>query len=185
MGFTPLDGIMMATRSGSVDPGILVYALREKGLDVDQLDRALNHESGLLGVSGLSSDMRELLAAYSKNSNARMAIDLYVHRIRQTIGAMAATLGGVDGLVFTAGVGERAALIREMVCRDLEFLGLNLDRELNANCKPDADVSQAASAGRILVLATCENLTIMRESRQLLAEKRPEAKASSKIPVRR
>src|SRR6266478_7114096 len=98
MGFTPLEGLMMGTRSGTVDPGLLIYLLRERGLDVERLDRALNHESGLLGVSGVSADMRQVLAALPHNPDARLAIEIYVHRLRQTIGAMAATLGGVDGL---------------------------------------------------------------------------------------
>src|SRR6266478_7761938 len=106
MGFTPLEGLMMATRSGTIDPGLLIYLLRHKGLDVERLDRALNHESGLLGVSGISSDLRQLLSELPHNPDARLAVDVYVHRIVQTIGAMAATLGGIDALVFTAGVGE-------------------------------------------------------------------------------
>ncbi|MCI0685023.1 MAG: acetate kinase [Gemmataceae bacterium] len=168
MGFTPLEGLMMGTRSGSVDPGVLIYMLREKGLDGDRLDRALNHESGLLGVSGVSSDMRQVLAAAPDNPDARLAVDIYVHRIRQTIGAMAATLGGVDGLVFTAGVGENSAEIRERVCANLDFLGLALDRSANRERRPDADIAAPASKARILVIATREDLTIVRETRKLI-----------------
>ncbi len=169
MGFTPLEGLMMGTRSGTVDPGMLVYLLRHKGLDVSAVDKALNYESGLLGLSGVSSDMRQVLAALAGNPDARLAIDVYVHRIRQTVGAMAATLGGIDALVFTAGVGEHAPEIRRRVCKNLDFLGLELDRSANETCKPDADIAVPASAGRILVIATNEDLTIMRETRQLLA----------------
>src|SRR5215831_12765858 len=111
MGFTPLEGLMMGTRSGTVDPGILIYLLRHKGLDVNALDNALNYESGLLGISGFSSDMRQVLSELSHNADAALAIDVYVHRVVKTIGAMAATLGGIDALVFTAGVGERSAEI--------------------------------------------------------------------------
>jgi acetate kinase len=168
MGFTPMEGLMMGTRSGSVDPGILVYLLRQKGLDADQLDHALNYDSGLLGVSGVSSDMRQVLAAAPHHADARLAIDVYVHRIRQTVGAMAATLGGVDALVFTAGVGEHAAEIRARVCENLGYLGLALDRTANDACQPDADVALPASTGRILVIATREDVTIVRETRQLL-----------------
>ena len=168
MGFTPMEGLMMGTRSGSVDPGILVYLLRQKGLDADQLDHALNYDSGLLGVSGVSSDMRQVLAAAPHHAEARLAIDVYVHRIRQTVGAMAATLGGVDALVFTAGVGEHAAEIRARVCENLGYLGLALDRTANDGCQPDADVALPASTGRILVIATREDVTIVRETRQLL-----------------
>jgi acetate kinase len=168
MGFTPLEGLMMGTRSGSVDPGLLIYLLRQRGLDADQLDRALNHESGLLGVSGVSSDMRQVLAALPNNPDAGLAIDIYVHRIRQTIGAMAATLGGVDGLIFTAGVGENSPEIRERVCDNLGFLGLTLDRNANRECRSDADIASPESAGRILVIATREDLTIVRATRQLV-----------------
>ena len=109
MGFTPLEGLMMATRSGTVDPGLLIYLLRHKGLTVNALDKALNHESGLLGMSGFSSDMRQVLSALPHNPDARLAVDVYVHYIVKTIGAMTATLGGIDALVFTAGVGEAFA----------------------------------------------------------------------------
>jgi acetate kinase len=168
MGFTPLEGLMMATRSGTVDPGILIYLLRHKGLNVEELDSALNHESGLLGVSGISSDLRQLLSKLPHNPDARLAVDIYVHRIVQTIGAMTATLGGIDALVFTAGVGEHSAKIRERVCEKLKYLGLDLDRAANENCRPDADIATPASAARILVIATREDLTIMRETRRLV-----------------
>jgi acetate kinase len=164
MGFTPMDGLMMGTRSGAVDPGLLIYVLRQKGLDADRLDHALNHESGLLGMSGISSDMRRVLAAMPQDPAARLAVDVYVHRIRQTIGAMAATLGGIDALVFTAGVGEHAVEIRERVCDHLGHLGLRLDLAANRACTPDAGIALPDSPGRILVIATREDLTIVRET---------------------
>ena len=160
MGFTPLEGLMMGTRSGTVDPGMLVYLLRHKGLDVNELDQALNYQSGLLGLSGVSSDMRQVLSELPHNPDAGLAVEVYVHRIRQTVGAMAATLGGIDALVFTAGVGEHAPEIRERVCEKLNYLGLELDRTAN--------IAMPASAARILVIATREDLTIMRETRQLV-----------------
>src|SRR5438093_1489488 len=168
MGFTPLEGLMMGTRSGTVDPGMLVYLLRHKGLDVNELDQALNYQSGLLGLSGVSSDMRQVLSELPDNPDAGLSVEVYVHRIRQTIGAMAATMGGIDALVFTAGVGEHAPEIRERVCEKLNYLGLELDRTANQTCKPDADIAMPASAARILVIATREDLTIMRETRQLV-----------------
>jgi acetate kinase len=168
MGFTPLEGLMMATRSGTVDPGILIYLLRHKGLDVNALDKALNHESGLLGVSGFSSDMRQVLSELPHNPAAGLAVDVYVHYIVKTIGAMVATLGGIDALVFTAGVGERAPEIRKRVCEKLKYLGLELDRAANEKCKPDADISMPESTARVLVIATREDLTIMRETRRLV-----------------
>ena len=169
MGFTPLEGLMMGTRSGSVDPGMLVHLLRHKKLDVNTLDKALNYESGLLGVSGISSDLRQVLSQLPHNPDARLAVEVYVHRITQTIGAMAATLGGIDALVFTAGVGERAQEIRKRVCENLEYLGLELDRTANETCKPDADIATPGSKARILVIVTREDLTIMRETRRLVA----------------
>jgi acetate kinase len=169
MGFTPLEGLMMGTRSGTVDPGLLIYLLRERGLDADRLDHALNHESGLLGVSGVSSDMRQVLSAIPENADARLAVDIYVHRLRQTIGAMAATLGGVDGLVFTAGVGENSVEIRARTCENLGHLDLSLDANANRESRPDADIATRASRGRILVIATREDLTIVRATRQLIS----------------
>jgi acetate kinase len=168
MGFTPLEGLMMGTRSGSVDPGILLYVLQHKDLDADRLDEALNHQSGLLGVSGFSSDMRQVLSELAHSPDARLAVEVYVHRIRQTVGAMATTLGGIDALVFTAGVGEHAPEIRRRVCEGMEFLGLVLDRSANETCRPDADIAMAASAARILVIGTREDLTIVRDTRRLL-----------------
>ena len=168
MGFTPLEGLVMGTRSGTVDPGMLVYALQRKGLDGKALDKALNHESGLLGLSGISSDMRQILSELPHNPDARLAVEVYVHRIRQTVGAMAATLGGVDALVFTAGVGEGSQEIRKRVCENLDYLGLELDRTANETCKPDGDIATPGSKARILVITTREDLTIMRETRRLL-----------------
>jgi acetate kinase len=184
MGFTPLEGLVMGTRSGTVDPGVLVYALQQKGLDGKALDKALNFESGLLGLSGISSDMRQILSELPQNPDARLAVEVYVHRIRQTVGAMAATLGGVDALVFTAGVGERSQEIRKRVCEDLDYLGLELDRTANETCKPDADIATPASTARILVIATREDLTIMRETRRLVASSMtPHSRAKSARPV--
>lgn len=163
MGFTPMEGVMMGTRSGTVDPGILIYVLRERGMTADSLDRVLNQESGLLGVSGVSSDMRRVLQACGDSPDARLAIDIYVHRVRQTIGAMAATLGGADALVFTAGIGEHAPLIRERICETLGHLGLELDNAANVAGTPDCDVAASGSRGRILVITTREDLMILRE----------------------
>jgi acetate kinase len=159
MGFTPLDGLMMATRSGSVDPGILTYVELHRGMTPRAVDDALNHRAGLVGVSGVSGDMREVLAAASAgDARARLAIDVYVYRVRQAIGALAVSLGGIDALVFTGGVGEHAPAIREAVCRDLEWLGLDLDRGANTRCQPDANIGP-----RIHVLVAREDLTMLAE----------------------
>jgi acetate kinase len=169
MGFTPLEGLMMGTRSGSVDPGLLLYLLRERGLTPDQLDRVLNQESGLLGVSGVSSDMRQVLAAVrGGDGRARLALDIFAHRVRATVGSMTATLGGIDVLVFTAGIGENAGELRELTCRGLGCLGLELDKAANASCRPDADIARAGSRGRILVIGTREDVVIVRETARLV-----------------
>jgi acetate kinase len=184
MGFTPLEGLVMGTRSGTVDPGVLVYALQRKGLDGDALDKALNHESGLLGLSGISSDMRQILSELPHNPDARLAVEVYVHRIRQTVGAMTATLGGMDALVFTAGVGERSQEIRKRVCENLDYLGLELDRTANEICKPDDDIATPASKARILIIATREDLTIIRETRRLVASSMTQrSRASNARPL--
>src|SRR5215469_5052254 len=168
MGFTPLEGLMMATRSGTVDPGLLIYLLRHKGLNAEELDTALNYESGLLGISGISSDLRKLLSELPHNPDARLAVDVYVHRIVKTIGAMAAALGGIDALVFTAGVGEHSPEIRKRVCEKLKYLGLEVDLSANETCKPDSHIATPGSKPRILVIAKREDLTIMRKERKLV-----------------
>ncbi len=133
MGFTPLEGLMMGTRSGSIDPGIIVYLIRHRGYSAEQLDHILNRESGLLGLSGVSGDMREVLEAIDAgNARAKLAFDVYAHRLVREIGAMLAVLGGVDALVFTGGVGENCPPLRELVCAQLGFLGLKLDATKNA-----------------------------------------------------
>lgn len=172
MGFTPLEGLMMATRSGSIDPSIVLHVQERHGLTTDQIENALNRESGLLGVSGVSADMRQVLAAArAGEERARLALATYAHRVRQSIGALAVTMGGIDALVFTAGVGEHAAEVRESICAGLECLGLELDRNANSACKPDADISRPGSRGRILVIATREDVTMLREVIQVLGAK--------------
>ena len=168
MGFTPLEGLMMGTRSGSIDPGILFYVQRRHGVDVETMDRALNLESGLLGVSGVSADVREVeAAAGGGNERARLALRMYAERARSVVGALAVTLGGIDALVFTAGVGEHAADVRASICEGLECLGLVMDRKRNADAEPDVDVATKDSRGRILVVRTREALMIARATRRL------------------
>jgi acetate kinase len=172
MGFTPLEGLMMATRSGSIDPSIVLHVQQRCGLSVADVELALNRESGLLGVSGISADMREILAAAKGgHEGARLALGIYAHRVRQAIGALTVTLGGIDALVLTAGVGEHAAQIRESICAGLECLGLELDAKINAARSPDADVARSGSRGRILVIATREDVTMLREVVGVLAKK--------------
>ena len=171
MGFTPLEGLMMGTRSGSIDPSIVLHVQQHHGLTVQQVESALNRESGLLGVSGVSADMRQVLAAAKGgHDQARLALGIYAHRVRQAIGALAVTMGGVDALVFTAGVGEHAAEVRASICAGLECLGLQIDAQANATRKPDADISRAGSTGRILVIATREDITMLREVAAVLGD---------------
>lgn len=161
MGFTPLDGLMMGTRSGSIDPGILIYLVRHKGYDAAQLDRLLNKESGLRGVSGISGDMREILAACeSGHERARLAFDIYVHRLCREIGGMVASLGGLDALLFTAGVGENCPPVRAEVCRRLACWNIRLDEARNAQTPEDCDIAAADSAVRVLVVHTDEDWEI-------------------------
>jgi acetate kinase len=171
MGTTPLEGLMMGTRSGSIDPSIVLHVQKHHGLTVEQVEVALNRESGLLGVSGVSADMRQVLAAaQAGHDQARLALEIYTHRVRQAIGALAVTMGGVDALVFTAGVGEHAREVRASICAGLECLGLELDAQANASCGPDVDVARPGSRGRILVIATREDVTMLREVLQVLGE---------------
>lgn len=161
MGFTPLEGLMMGSRSGSVDPGILIYLLRQYNYSADQLDELLNKKSGLKGISGVSNDLRQILEAIaSGNQRAQLALDIYIHRLRSGIGAMLASLGGLDVLVFTAGVGENAPSIREAVCTTWEFLGLKLDPEKNTSSSDDREITTSDSAVKVLVIHTQEDWAI-------------------------
>lgn len=170
MGLTPLEGLMMGTRSGSIDPSILLHVQQRRGLNASQVDKALNHESGLLAVSGVSSDYRKVKEAADKGiERAALALTMFADRIRATIGAYAVTLGGIDAVVFTAGIGEHAADLRTSVCNGLQILGLHLDAGRNAACSPDADIASADSPSRILVIRTQEELMIARESRRVMS----------------
>jgi acetate kinase len=172
MGFTPLDGLMMATRSGSLDPGILTHVQLRRGLSARELDEVLNHGSGLYGVSGVSADMREVIAARKTEPRARLAFDVFAHRVRQAIGALAVTLGGVDALVFTGGVGENSADLRAAACRGVECLGLELDAGANARLRPDADIARSGARARILVVAAREDLQMVSEVMKVVAPTR-------------
>ncbi len=164
MGFTPLDGIMMGTRGGSIDPGILFYMLRDGGLTIDQLDEALHKNSGLRGVSGISSDVRELeAAAASGHHRAVLALNLFADRARSEIARMAVRLGRADILVFTGGIGEHAIAMRERITNNLQMLGWHLDHQRNESLQDEGDIATADSPGRILVIRAREDLA-MREA---------------------
>jgi acetate kinase len=164
MGFTALDGLPMGTRCGALDPGVILYLLRERGMNADTIEKLLYNRSGLLGVSGFSRDMRELLA--SSDPRAKEAIDLFVYRISREIGALTATLGGLDGLVFTAGIGEHSSEIRRQVCERSRWLGIRLNlaaNESGAECisTPDSRVS-------VWAIATDEEMTIVKQTMEVL-----------------
>jgi acetate kinase len=171
MGFTPLDGLMMGTRPGSLDPGILTYLQRSDGTTADQLNVTLNHESGLRGISGRSGDMRDILAARARgDGRAALAFAMYVHRLRAGIAAMLAALGGADALVFAGGVGEHAAEVRAESCAAFAFLGLRLDAARNAASPADALISTEDSSMRVLIVRTQEDWVIARDCWRLLRE---------------
>jgi acetate kinase len=168
MGFTPLEGLVMATRSGSVDPGMLLWLAEREGLTSQELTDALEHRSGLLGLSG-TADMRELLTRAGRGEkSAQLALDVYLHSLRAGIAAMAAALGGLDVLVFTGGVGERSSAVRELASDRLGFLGLAIDQTRNRETGGDADVSAAGATAATLVLAAREDLEIARQVRAVL-----------------
>ena len=163
MGFTPLDGLVMGTRPGSIDPGILLYLLQERGMSVDALSHMLNRECGLLGMSGATADMKVLLD--SDSPAAHDAVDSYVHAVVKEIGALAACLGGLDALVFTAGIGERAAAIRTRISERLEWFGVRIDRQANDMHARRIDTSD--SRVLVYVIPTNEELVIARETYRL------------------
>lgn len=163
MGFTPLEGLMMANRSGSIDPGILLYLLREHGYNAAQLNVMLNGSSGLKGIAG-TSDMRLVLQRMSEGDElARLAFDMFIHHLRAAIGAMLATLGGLDALVFTGGIGENSAQVRTAACEPFGFLGIYLDEWKNAQPGGDADIAAPVSPVRVLVIKTQEEWSIAQD----------------------
>jgi acetate kinase len=169
MGFTPLDGLMMGTRPGALDPGLLIHVQKQRGLSVEALDSVLNHGAGLAGVSGVSRDYRAVEAAATLgHTRAKLALDIYALRVREAIGALATSLGGLDALVFTAGVGENGAPLRAAVCEPLAFFGVEIDPRRNATGARDRDIAAAGARVRVLVLHTEEELMIAREVQRLL-----------------
>jgi acetate kinase len=173
MGFTPMDGLMMGTRCGSIDPGIILHLLREQEYTVQELDRILNYESGLLGVSGVSNDLREIdRAIASGNDRAKLALEMYIDRLSAKIAQLLPALGGVDALIFTGGVGEHHAGIRATIASKLAFLGVEIDPDLNKlSIPPDRDVATPKSAVRLLAIHTQEEWEIARTCWQYLRDR--------------
>jgi acetate kinase len=164
LGFTALDGLCMGTRPGALDPGVVLYLFQNLGLGAKEVESILYKKSGLLGISGISNDMRDLLG--TSEPAARLAVDYFVYRAAKEIGALAAALGGVDGIVFTAGIGENSAEIRRRICEASAWLGIELDAEANTGKGPR--ISRAGSRVSAWVIPTNEELIIARHTGQLL-----------------
>jgi acetate kinase len=161
MGFTPLEGLMMGTRSGSIDPGIILYLQKEKGWTEEQMDRCLNKESGLLGIGG-DFDMRKIMEKIANNDpRAILALDLFVYRLKKVIGELSAVLGGLDLLSFTAGIGENSPEVRKKVCEGLKYLGVEIDEQ--KPCIEDSEISTANSKVKVFVIHTCEDWQIAKD----------------------
>lgn len=172
MGLTPVEGLMMGTRVGDVDPGALTYLMLKHNLTAEQVQTMINKESGLLGVSGVSNDMREIDEAIKNgNEQARLALDMYMLRITKYIGAYAAEMGGVDTIVFTGGVGENQTALRENVCATLGYMGVEIDKDVNAASRGiEAIISSAASRVKVCVIPTDEELMIARDTQELVSK---------------
>ena len=167
MGLTPTGGLVMSTRSGDMDPGVIIYLLQEKGMTPEAINQLVNRQAGLLGASGFSPDMQDLLAQRDTKPEAALAVDLFCYQARKFTGALAAALGGIDTFVFTGGIGENSAIIRARICEPLEFLGIRLDRALNEGNSPV--ISRQDSPIIVRVMKTNEELMIARHTRALVA----------------
>lgn len=169
MGLTPVEGLVMGTRSGDIDPAILPFLQKQLGYSADDSDNLINKKSGLLGVSGISNDMRDIRSnAEAGNERAQLALDMFCYRQRKYIGAYAAAMGGLDAIVFTAGIGEHVPLVRSMTCKGLEFMGVKLDETKNAACHTECDISADDNGVRVLVIPTNEELAIARETARVV-----------------
>ncbi len=173
MGLTPTEGLMMGTRVGDVDPGALVYIMLKHNLSATDLQKIINKESGMLGTTGISSDMREIEAAVNAgDERAKLGLDMYEQRIMKYIGAYAAEMGGVDIIVFTGGVGENQVSLRETVCAPLAFMGVEIDKEVNAGVRgKEAVISTPASKVKVVVIPTDEELMIARDTEAIVSKK--------------
>jgi acetate kinase len=168
MGFTPLAGLAMGTRAGDIDPAIITFMMEELNLSAHEVMDVVNKKSGVLGISGLSSDFRDLWAASETNRRAQLALDVFHYKIRTFICSYAGALGGVDCIIFTAGIGENSSKAREACCEELEFLGVKIDKEKNNVAGKAVDVSAADSRVKILVIPTNEELMIARDTMEIV-----------------
>ena len=171
MGFTPLEGIAMGTRCGNIDPAIVTFLMKEENMSIDEMNNLLNKKSGVLGISGVSSDFRDIEAAAEEgNERAKLALDAYNYKVRQMIGSYAAVMGGVDAVVFTAGLGENSPATREDICKGLEFMGIKIDSEKNNVRGKAVDVSAADAKVKVFVIPTNEELVIARDTQNLTSK---------------
>jgi acetate kinase len=169
MGFTPLEGLIMGTRSGDLDPALVSYLARKEAVDAAEIENWLNKRSGLLGLSGISADMRELTAAYDKNPRARLAVEAFCYRARKYLGAYLAVVGGAEAVIFSGGIGENSPLVRAMICRDMDWCGLRLDGSANeAVLGRDGLISSAEASLTVAVIHTDEETIIARETVHLI-----------------
>jgi acetate kinase len=177
MGFTPLEGLMMGTRSGDLDPAIVMFLMEREGLSLQEVNDVLNKKSGCLGLSGLSNDVRDLRAAAANgHERAKITLKVYPYRAKKLIGAYAAAMGGVDAIVFTAGIGENDSQMRTDVCAGLEFLGIEIDPNKNEATAGEArDISTETAKSQVLVIPTNEELMIASETRRIVEAKLSEA----------
>ncbi|HWR40861.1 MAG TPA: acetate kinase [Patescibacteria group bacterium] len=170
MGFTPLEGLIMGTRSGEIDPAIIPFLMKKEGMSPDQIENYLNKKSGVLGVSGVSSDFRDIVSAAKEgNERAGLALDVFTYKVRKFIGSYVAAMGGVDAIVFTAGLGENSYTIRDRICNGLEYLGTRIDPARNKVRGKAAEISAEGSKVRIFVIPTNEELVIARDTKAICA----------------
>jgi acetate kinase len=179
MGFTPLEGLLMGTRSGDVDASLILYVMGKEGLTLSEAGTLLNKHSGLQGISGISSDMREIIAEMKNgDKKATYAFDVFTYRVKKYIGAYAAAMGGVDAIVFTGGIGENSAEVREAACSGLDFLGITVDAKANESSERQKDISAKGAKTRVLVIPTNEELVIALDTMEIV-KARNAAKAAS------
>jgi acetate kinase len=171
MGFTPLEGLLMGTRSGDMDPSVILYIMGKEELTLAEANTLLNKHSGLIGISGESSDMREIEEAVADgNKKAKYAFDLFTYRIKKYVGSYTAALGGLDALVFTGGIGENSELVRNNVCSNMKYLGIELDKEANTNVKGESVISTLDSKVKVLRIPTNEELVIALDTEMIVNE---------------
>ena len=171
MGFTPLEGLVMGTRAGDMDPAIVTFLQDKENLTAEQVNNLLNKKSGVLGISKLSSDFRDLEVAVGQgNENAKLALDVYNYRVKKYIGAYIAAMNGVDAIIFTAGLGENSNLVRESICKDMDFLGIKIDTEKNNIRGKYTDISAVGSKVKVLIIPTNEELMIARDTKRLISK---------------